>query len=411
VRILTVGLLYPPYHLGGYELACEGVMRAAQASGHDVRIVVSDYRTPGAERAEESSVDEKSANDQALPVERSLRSYMDASGQSAAAFSPLQRLKLERFNAAILDRHLREFAPEVVSWWGMGGMSISLIERVRRKGVPAVLMVQDPWLSYGFEVDSWTRMTRRLQPLAPALETLLGVPIKYELGRAGKFLFNSEHTRAVSEATGVEPLDSAVVTPGVHERYLTAAPERQWDWSLLHVGRIDPDKGIDIAVAALALLPDQATLTIVGGGDPAYRAQLERQAESLGIAPRVRFLGPVPSETLPSRYEQADAVVFPIRWEEPWGLVPLEAMGIGRAVVATPKGGAVTYLRDGQNSLFTAPEDPAALAAALTRLATDSALRARLREGGLRTAAEHSAERHDRRLVQEIEQVRRRAEG
>ena len=80
-------------------------------------------------------------------------------------------------------------------------------------------------------------------------------------------------------------------------------------------------------------------------------------------------------------------------------------MGIGRPVVATPKGGAVTYLREEENSLFIPPEDPQALAMAVRRLADDPDLRARLRAGGMKTAAEHSAERHDQRLVDELERA------
>jgi glycosyltransferase involved in cell wall biosynthesis len=399
VRILTVGLLFPPHHLGGYELVCEGVMREALARGHDVQVLVSDHRTPGVSEPDP------------LPVHRSLRSYMDASAQRAAALTPRQRLALERYNGAILERHLREFAPEAVSWWGMGGMSISLIERVRRKGVPAVLMVQDPWLSYGFQTDSWTRMTRRMVGLAPLLEPLCGVPIRYELERAGRFAFNSKHTQAVSEAAGIRPVQSTIVTPGIHRRYLQAAPERPWEWRLLHVGRVDPDKGIDLAIAALPSLPEQARLTIIGGGDHQYRQQLEDQARSLGVARRVRFLGPVATDLLRGHYEQADAVLFPIRWEEPWGLVPLEAMGVGRPVVAVPKGGALTYLSDERNALLIPPEDPASLAAAVQRLADDPGLRARLREGGIQTASEHSAARHDGRLVEEIERAGRRVSG
>lgn len=393
MRILAVGLLYPPHYLGGYELTCDGVMRAARARGHDIQIVVSDYRAQGVSEPDE------------MPVHRTLRSYLDASAQRAVTLTPVQRLRLERANAAVLDRRLREFAPEVVCWWGMGGMSLSLIERVRRTGLPSVLVIGDLWLSYGPQVDGWTRMARRLGPLAKVLEPLFGTPVRYRLEEAGRFVFNSEHTRASTEAAGVKPADSVVVTPGIHARYLTPAPSRPWEWRLLHVGRIDPDKGIDIAVAALADLPAQTTLTIVGAGDGAYGARLRSQAESLGAGTRVHFPGPARDETLPSIYAQADAVLFPIRWEEPWGLVPLEAMGIGRPVVATPKGGAVTYLRDEENSLLVAPEDPRALAAAVRRLAADADLRARLHAGGMSTAAEHSAERYNQRLVDEFERA------
>ena len=165
------------------------------------------------------------------------------------------------------------------------------------------------------------------------------------------------------------------------------------------------EKGIDIAVAGLAELPPEATLTIAGAGDDLYAAELRRQAASLGVQERVVFAGPAPPERLPSLYAEADVVLFPIRWEEPWGLVPLEAMGIGRPVVATARGGAVTYLRDEENALLIPSEHPRALAAAVRRLAGDEPLRAKLRAGGARTASEHSASAYEQRVVDEHERA------
>jgi glycogen(starch) synthase len=391
MKILAAGLLYPPHYLGGYELVCEGVMRAASARGHEVQAIVSNYRKPGVNEPDE------------LPVDRTLRSYLDATAQRVPAMGPTQRFRLERANAAAFERRIREFAPDVVTWWGMGGMSLSLIERARRKGLPSVVVVHDPWLSAGFQADGWTRMTRRLQPMASVLEPLCGIPIDYRLAEAGRFLFNSEHTRRAAAAAGTAPPDSAVVTPGIQPRFLTSAPSGPWRWRLLYLGRIDPDKGIDLAIAALVELPPQAVLTIAGGGDAAYEAELCEQARSLGVTERVIFLGAVEPEALPALYAQADVVLFPIRWDEPWGLVPLEAMGVGRPVVAVPKGGAAAYLRDEENSLLVPPEDPTALAQAVARLAEDAQLRAGLRAGGTLTAAEHSAERFERRMVDELE--------
>ncbi len=393
MRILAVGLLYPPHYLGGYELICDGVMRAAHARGHEIQVVVSDYRRPGVTEPDE------------LAVDRSLRSYLDATAQRGVALRPMQRLRLERANAAVLERHLKSFSPDVVSWWGMGGMSLSLIERVRRNGLPAVLTIQDSWPLYGPMADGWTRMARRLQPVAFALEPLCGIPVRYELERAGLYLLNSKHTAAALAAGGFEPARSLVITPGVQARFLSPAPAEPWGWRLLYVGRVHRDKGIDIAVAGLAELPSEATLTIAGAGDDRYDAELRRQAASLGLQERVLFVGPAPPERLPSLYAESDVVLFPIRWEEPWGLVPLEAMGIGRPLVATARGGAVTYLRDEENALLSPSEDPRARAAAVRRLAGDDPLRAKLRAGGARTAAEHSASRYEQRVVDELERA------
>ena len=214
MRILAVGLLYPPHYLGGYELICDGVMRAAQGRGHDIQVVVSDYRGPGVTQPDE------------LPVDRSLRSYVDATAQRAVPMRPIQRLKLERANAAVLERHLTSFSPDVVSWWGMGGMSLSLIERVRRKGLPAVLTIQDSWPLYGPVTDGWTRMAKRLQPVAGALQPVCGIPMRYDLERAGLYLLNSQHTAAALAAAGFEPAQSLVITPGRRRAFSAPRPRR-----------------------------------------------------------------------------------------------------------------------------------------------------------------------------------------
>src|SRR6185436_10580247 len=93
---------------------------------------------------------------------------------------------------------------------------------------------------------------------------------------------------------------------------------------------------------------------------------------------------------LRERYAAADVLLFPVRWKEPWGLVPLESMAVGTPVIATGTGGSGEYLRDGENCLiYHAKDDARALAAAISTLASDDALRARIRSEGFRTASEH----------------------
>ena len=97
---------------------------------------------------------------------------------------------------------------------------------------------------------------------------------------------------------------------------------------------------------------------------------------------------------IPGAYADADAVLFPVRWKEPFGLVPLEAMAVGTPVVASGRGGGAEYLREGENCLIADPDTGAGpLADAVRRLASDGALRNRLRSGGLATAAGHTEER------------------
>ena len=100
---------------------------------------------------------------------------------------------------------------------------------------------------------------------------------------------------------------------------------------LLSVGHLVTLKGHDLAIGALVHLPD-VTLMIAGGGVEATR--LAALAAQLGVAPRVRFLGPVPQADLPRYYGAADALVLASS-REGWANVLLEAMACGTPVVAS----------------------------------------------------------------------------
>jgi glycosyltransferase involved in cell wall biosynthesis len=149
---------------------------------------------------------------------------------------------------------------------------------------------------------------------------------------------------------------------------------------------------VQTAVQSLAHCPAEATLTVVGRGDRAHLAELQADAARLGVADRVRFTS-VPRQQIGQHYRAADAVVFPSAWEEPFGLVPLEAMASGTPVVATATGGAAEFLVDETNCLVVPLGQAATLAAALERLAADPDLRRRLVAGGRRTAAELDVDR------------------
>ena len=115
------------------------------------------------------------------------------------------------------------------------------------------------------------------------------------------------------------------------------------------------------------------------------------------MADRVEF-DAVDRSLLRERYRDADVVVFPSTWEEPFGVVPLEAMACATPVVATAVGGSAEFLFDGDNCLRFTPGDPEALAAAIERLANDAALRARLVDCGLNTARQLTFDRMARDL-------------
>jgi glycogen synthase len=397
MRVLAVGSVYPPHYLGGYEIIWSGVMRRLREDGHDVRILATDYRRADVPAGAEEQPD----------VHRELDWYWREHEWRTLGLRA--RLGLERRNAVIFDRHLAEFEPEAVTWWPVGGMSLSLIERARRAGIPATLFVLDYWLAYGVEHDLWTRMWHRLGPGAALGERLTGLPTRVDYAAAGRWVFCSEVVRRHAQAAGLRLADSVVLTPGVERSLLDAprAPAGDWNWRLLYLGRVVPQKGVATAIEALPLLPAQARLRIVGEGDAGYRAELVELAQRRGVADRVALDGARPRDLIPGILSDADAVVFPVGWDEPWGLVPLEAMARGRPVVATGRGGSGEYLRDRHNALLFEAGDAAGLARTLRVLGADGDLRARLCAGGHATAEEHGEDEFNRLAAEQILELAR----
>jgi glycogen(starch) synthase len=385
VRVLTVSNAYPPHYAGGHELVCRGAVESLRAAGHVVRVLVGEGRA-GAGGTEQDDPD----------VQRELRRYWNDG--AAVKLSLRGRLALERHNAATLARHLRELRPDVVAWWGMGGMSLSLVEQVRQAGVPAVAFVGDDWLGYAPPGDAWLRMFASRPRLARPVAALTRLPTRVDWGASATYVFVSESLRRQAP-----PLPrTAVEHPGIDRSFLDPRPAAPWSWRLLALGRMDPRKGFATAIEALAQLPE-ATLTIAGGGSDAEVRRLHALAGQLGVEDRIAWLGHRGRTELPQLYADHDAVLFPVVWAEPFGLVPLEAMGIGRPVVATGRGGSGEYLRDGENCLLHPAEDAGALAAAVRRLADDDTLVERLRAGGRRTAARYTMERFEEAVLAQLQ--------
>ena len=392
MRVLCVGNIYPPHDMrGGYELTWRSSVLHLRGHGHDVRVLASDHRSP--DLPEELDPD----------VHRDLRWYWI--DHAFPRFRPRDRMAVERTNAEALEQHLREFRPDVVCWWGMGGMSLSLVERVRRVGLPAVGVVGDEWMRWGLKTDAWIKPFQGRPPLAWLAERATGLPARVDLDGAALWLFNSERMREKTRAAGWELPRSEIAHPGIDAALFTAAEPRPWTWRLLYLGRLDEQKGVHLAVEALASLPPEATLVLQGYGNDHYVERLRSRARDLDV--RIEFSS-APRERLREVYADADALLFPVQWDEPWGLVPLEAMAVGRPVVATGTGGSREYLEHQRNCLLFEPRDSAVeLAAAIKRLAGDGALRERLRVGGFETAARYTEDAYNEAIERALDEVAR----
>jgi glycosyltransferase involved in cell wall biosynthesis len=173
------------------------------------------------------------------------------------------------------------------------------------------------------------------------------------------------------------------------------------------VGRLCDVKGQRELIDAVARLPG-AHAVFVGadleqGG--AYERALRTRAEQLGVADRVVFAGF--RDDAARVVAAADVFALP-SWTEGLPLVVLEAMALGRPVVATTVGGTPELVADGETGLLVPPRDVEALTAALKRVLDDDGLRRRLGEAGRRRVAEHfSSEAMTREILAVYDEVTR----
>lgn len=383
MRVLVLSNMYPPHAYGGYERSCMDVVDRWRHSGDDVLVLTSQIRVEGEPDPPSSERDR---------VWRDLRIYWE----DHKFLNPPGRVRFswERHNERCLQRALSAFRPDVVSVWGMGFMSMGLLSILDKRRAPTVLVICDEWPVYGPLVDSWSRAFAARPGLARIVGAISRLPTRLPaIDELGPPCFVSQSLlREMQTRSRWTFEDSTVVYSGIASEEFSFDPRLEpWQWRLLYVGRVHPQKGIETVLRALPGLPSDAVLTLVGRGDLVHLSDLQQMARNLGVADRVRFTTCDRSD-LNRHYAGADVVVFPSK-EEFFGLVPLEAMACGTPVAATSVGGASEFLVDGENCLTFSAGDSGELVAVLKKMAEDGDLRQRIVSGGRATAAELSADR------------------
>ncbi len=202
------------------------------------------------------------------------------------------------------------------------------------------------------------------------------------------------------ELYGADPAKIAIVPPGVDLARFQPIPRETamrsigiplWRKNILFAGRIEPLKGIDTLLKALALLqtetPDKlenVCVTIVGGDPwtPVLDSEMERLqtlAVELGLHDLVAFAGARDQDLLPYYFAAAEMVVVPSHYES-FGMVALESMAMGTPVIASRVGGLAHLVVDGVNGFLVPAGDATALAEHIAGLLDCEGCRAELSE-------------------------------
>ncbi len=192
------------------------------------------------------------------------------------------------------------------------------------------------------------------------------------------------------------------------------------DRLILYVGRIEPLKGIDTLLRALAQIQSSETseccphsLVVIGGDPEATQeamtgelSRLKQLADSLGIKDLVFFLGKRSQDSLPYYYSAADVVVVPSHYES-FGMVALEAMACGTPVVASQVGGLAFLIKDGVTGFVIPNDEPDLLAGRLVDILQNQELQIRLGKQGELAARDYSWDKIAARIFQIYEDLLR----
>jgi glycosyltransferase involved in cell wall biosynthesis len=383
MRILTISNLYPPVAVGGYETRCAHTMQWL-ARTHDIVVLTSRMSRRGLASEQDIHRD--------LPFVPETR--------RGVLMAPLASLRAVR----VMKRALRRHKPDLIFVWNASNIPRAAVRVAQESDIPVAFSLADPWLGRFSEGDMLLRylagdargMHRMWGWVARCVNLLPALRVDLDTPRPASLVWNSNALRdqtAIPKA--VAPILERVIYPGTDHEQLFAEMERVPATvpTIVYVGRIEPQKAPDTAVRALALLRERhgidARLLVLGSGERAHVRALEELVDELGLREAVELRGKLPVEGVAAALAQAHAIVVPSRWQEPFGLVCLEAAFARVPVVASLSGGMPEMLEPEREALFFTIDDIDGCAAAMASTLLDRPA-AEERARRAREHAEHS---------------------
>ncbi|MBN2120522.1 MAG: glycosyltransferase [Candidatus Omnitrophica bacterium] len=346
MRILFINNRFPPYHVGGSGISCLRVAESLSKK-HDVFILTSSY-----------GLKKKTAD---ANVFRLLH-YLSINEKNLflKRITQLKSAFLARDNYSITGKLIKKLKPDVVNIGQMDDLSLFPVLAVQESKVPFTFSLNNYWPMYARQYFLEGQKSFRWYIRTKLLGEDIFPKLKFNPMSAQTRVFKDEYVKA-----GFKPDTITVVGAGLNHEELNAGPKKDLSNKvrLLCCGRIVEEKGIDIAIEAVAYLVkvlkfSKVSLDIIGIGEPRYIRSLKDLVSSLSMEEFVHFKDIIPNEMMMRLYQDYDILLFPFRWVEPLGLTVIEAMAKGVIVIATNKGGPSELISDRQTGLLVSSEAP-----------------------------------------------------
>ena len=351
--------LYPPVVAGGYEVRCAATVDRLRER-HEIHVLTSTRQR------------------RRCPPDPLVRRDLPILPEGRRALPPAPVAAVQGIR--VMRRTLAEVSPELIFVWNGHGIPHTALQLAEQSGIPVAYSVGEHWFGRMYRNDPFTRFllpgehgVRALWGGFPRLANKLpALRVDPRLRARAAICWNSNAMRRLCGIPPhLTPTYEATIYPAVPEpeRWTRLTRRPSSTPTIAYVGRVEYEKGPDVAYRALAALRDghgiEARLVLAGPYSEPMRAELDRLADELGIAGSVELRGRLDRDAVGRLLEQAHVMLAPSTWEEPFGLVLLEAALARVPVVASRSGGMPEALHEGEQALFFPIEDHAKCAEAL----------------------------------------------
>lgn len=338
LRILIITNLYPPQVIGGYERGMADCARLLADRGHTVLVLTSnteEYTTNTTTTVTEP------------PVNRCLYLCGAWTKEGTQWFSGEQVLTRTFYNRQTVALEVQTFKPDVCLAGNIDFLGLELLEKILADGIPVAHYVMNATPGYVSE-------------LAPN-------------SKLHQYITCSSWIREGLKQQGYPVETAQTIYPGaaVEEFYQAELPPRD-RLRIAYASLVMHYKGADVLIEALSLLNASGiefSATIAGGTlQPEFVKALQEFVESEGMQDKVKFPGVLSRQQLKELYQTHNVLVFPSRFQEPFGISQIEAMAAGLTLVTSGTGGAGEIVEDGKDGLIFESENPLDLANVLSSL-------------------------------------------
>lgn len=368
MKILVISNLYPPYMIGGYEVACQDFCGRLTSLGHQIEVLTSNYGLSNKSNLPDSSY---SKEGQVIKRLLNFNNPQKAKNRFLKKWLGIKSVYFDLTNFLVTFCEILRFKPDVVYIWNLAFVSISPIFSARLLRKKVVFHLEDYWLGTALRFNQPQNQGAMEELIKKVLSRLIRQKIV-----ESSFIAVSEHIRQYYLKQGMQG-QGTVIYNGLGESLFVVnqKPETRDRKTILYVGRVIEDKGVHLIIEAMRLLKEQGyddlKLNIIGAGEEEYIKRLNLMILEGGLSGRVNFLGQKNHKETLGLYSLYSIIVVPSIWDEPFGLVAIEAMSQGCVPIVSQSGALPEIVKNGKSGLVFKKNNVTDLAEKIKQLLGD----------------------------------------